>query len=225
MMMIAQSYASILDQIDGDVEAMLEHSRVAAELCGRYDFAYYPEWHVILAAWADRGVASDSPTRIESALDELRSIRGLARRPYYLSLLADAHQAAGHRHQARAVLDAALADAATSGEQWWVPELHRRLGTLDDDPSGAAAVRRALDLATAQGAWSLALRAAISLARRAPSEQATLRAVLDAVPEPARRDRHEAEAVLAGTVGQASTDASANASRTIDMPASHPISR
>jgi DNA-binding SARP family transcriptional activator len=224
MTMIAQSYAAILDQIRGDVEAMLEHATVAAELCSQYGFAYYREWPVILAAWADRGVGSDSPTRIERALDELRSIRGLARRPYYLSLLADAHQAAGHPRQARAVLDAALADAATSGEQWWVPELHRRLGTLDDGLGGEVAVRRAVDLATAQGAWSLTLRAAISLARRAPSEQATLRAVLDAVPEPARRDRLEAEAVLAGTVGHASTNASANASRTIDMPASRPIS-
>ena len=33
--MIAQSYAAILDQIDGDVEAMLEHTTVAAELCSR----------------------------------------------------------------------------------------------------------------------------------------------------------------------------------------------
>ena len=169
--MFAQSYAAILDQIGGDVEAMLKHTTAAAELCGQYGFAYYREWPLILAAWADRGVGSDSPARIERALDEMRSIRALARRPYYLSLLADAHQVAGDPRQARAVLEAALADAATSGEQWWVPELHRRLGTLDDGPGGEAAIRRAVDLATAQGAWSLALRAAISLARRAPSER------------------------------------------------------
>ena len=86
-------------------------------------------------------------------------------------------------------------------------------------------IRRAVDLATAQGAWSLALRAAISLALRSPSERATLRAVLDAVPEPARRDRLEAEAVLAGSVGHGRTNAGANASRTIDVPASPPMSR
>jgi hypothetical protein len=120
------------------------------------------------------------------------------------------------------VLDAALAGAATSGEQWWVPELHRSLGTLDDGPGGEVAARRAVNLATAQGAWSLALRAAISLARRAPSAQATLRVVLDAVPEPSRHDQLEAEAVLAGTIGHASTNASANGSRTIDLPASPP---
>lgn len=224
MRMIARSYAAILGQFDGDLEAMLEHGTVAAELCSRYGFAYYREWPVILAAWAAREDGSDSPTRIERALDALRSIRGLARRPYYLSLLADAHQAAGQLQHARATLDGALADAATSGEQWWVPELHRRLGTLDDGPGGEAADRRAVDLAVAQGAWSLALRAAIGLARRVPSEQATLRAALDAVAEPSRQDRLEAEAVLAGTGGYAPTNAGANASRTIGMPASprHP---
>ena len=170
--------------------------------CARqYGFAYYREWTAILAAWTDRGVGADSPARIERALDGMRSIRALARRPYYLSLLADSHLVAGDPRQARAVLGAALVHAAISGEQWWVPELHRRIGMLDDGPAGAAAVRRAVDLATAQGAWSLALRAAIGLALRAPSEQATLRAVLDAVPEPARRDRLEAEGVLSGTRG------------------------
>ncbi len=223
--MLAQSYAAILNQIDGDVDAMLQHGTVAAELCSQYGFAYYREWPLILAAWANRGVGSDSTARIERALDEMRSIRALARRPYYLSLLADAQEAAGDPGQARAVLEAALADAATSGEQWWVPELHRRIGTLDDGPSGEDAIRRAVALATAQGAWSLALRAAISLALRSPSERATLRAVLDAVREPVRRDRLEAEAVLAGTVGHGRTNAGANASRTIDVPASPPMSR
>jgi DNA-binding SARP family transcriptional activator len=223
--MMAQSYAAILNQIDGDVEAMLKHTTVAAELCSRYGFAYYRDWPLILAAWADRGVGSDSPARIKRAIDEMRSIRALARRPYYLSLLADAHETAGDPRQARAVLEAALADAAASGELWWVPELQRRLGALDDGPSGEAAIRRAVDLATARGGWSLALRAAISLARRSPSERATLRAILDAVREPARRDRLEAEAVLAGTVGHAGSIGAANASRTIDVPASPPMSR
>ena len=217
--MIAHSYAAILDQIDGNDGAMLQHATVAAELCSQYGFAYYRDWPLILAAWADRGVGSDSPARIERALDEMRSIRALARRPYYLSLLADAHEVAGDARQARAALEAALAAAATTGEQWWVPELHCRLGMLDDGLEGEAAVRRAVDVATAQGAWSLALRAAIRLARRARSEQATLRAVLDAVPEPARRDRLDADAVLGGTVGHASTNASTNASRTIEVPA------
>ena len=108
------------------------------------------------------------------------------------------------------MLGAALVHAAISGEQWWVPELHRRIGMLDDGPAGAAAVRRAVDLATAQGAWSLALRAAIGLALRAPSEQATLRAVLDAVPEPARRDRLEAEGVLCRHPGAWSDERFAN---------------
>ena len=215
--MLARSYAAILEQLNGQVDAMLEHAAVAAELCDRYSFAYYREWHRILRAWAERAVTSDSPTRIARALDDLRSIRAMARRPYYLSLFADAHQAARRPARARVVLRAALADAATSGEQWWVPELHRRLGTLDGGPSGEAAIRRALDVAAAQGASSLALRAAITLARRLPSERATLQRVLDAVPEPARLDRLAAIDLLDSIDATSLGERRSNDSRTVDM--------
>ena len=217
MTMIAHSYAAVLGQLHGDLDAMLEHASVAAELCRQYGFAYYREWPVILAAWADRGVRSDSPGRIERAIDEMRSIRALARRPYYLSLLADAHHAAGDEQQERRILHAALADAATSGEQWWVPEVYRRLASLDHGPGGEEALHRAIDLATEHGALSLALRAGVDLARRTNTEPAVLRAILEAIPEPAHDDRMRAEA-LAGTAGQAP----ANALRTMDMPASPP---
>ena len=201
------------------------HVAVAIQLSDRYGFAYYREWHKILQAWAERAVTSDSPTRIERALDDLRSIRAMARRPYYLSLLADAHQAARRPARARAVLRDALADAATSGEQWWVPELHRRLGTLDGGPRGEADLRRALDLAGAQGASSLALRAAIALARRAASERGTLQRVLDAVPEPARQDRRAALDVLGGLDVTSFGERGSNNSRTVDMQPSDFSSR
>lgn len=218
--LIARSYSAILEQLGGEVDAMLEHVAVAVHLCDRYGFAYYREWHRILRAWAERAATSDSATRIERALEDLRSIRAIARRPYYQSLLADAHQAARRPARARAVLRAALADAATSGEQWWVPELHRRLGTLDGGPEGEADLHRALDLAATQGASSLALRAAISLARRAPSERATLQRILDAVPEPARQDRLAAIDVLGGPGGLDVTsfgERRSNNSRTVDL--------
>ena len=225
MRMIARSYAAILEQLNGEVEAMMGHVAVAIQLSDRYGFAYYREWHKILQAWAERAVTSDSPTRIERALDDLRSIRGMARRPYYLSLLADAHQAARRPARARAVLRDALADAATSGEQWWAPELHRRLGTLDGGPRGEADLRRALDLAGAQGASSLALRAAIALARRAASERGTLQRVLDAVPEPARQDRRAALDVLGGLDVTSFGERGSNDSRTLDMQPSDFSSR
>jgi hypothetical protein len=222
MRVIALSYAAILNQLDGEVDAMLERVRVAFELCDRYDFAYYREWHRILGAWAERATSADSPTRIERALDDLRSIRAIARRPYYQSLLADAHQARRRPARARAALRAGLADAATSGERWWVPELHRCLGMLDDGPSGEAEIRTALDLAIDQGAGSLALRAAITLARRTPSERATLQRVLDAVPEPAPRDRFAAIDVLAGLDVTGFGERHPNDSRTVDLqPSGH----
>jgi DNA-binding SARP family transcriptional activator len=214
---LALSYAAILEQLNGDVDAMLKHAAVAIDLCDRYDFAYYREWHRILWAWADRSTRSDSTTRIERALDDLRSIRAMARLPYYQSLLADAHEAARRPARARAALQAALADATSSGEQWWVPELRRRLAILDRGPEGEIELRRALDIAVAQRAGSLALRAAISLAERASSERATLQRFLDAVPEPARQDRLAAIAVLDGLDVASPGERRANDSRTVDL--------
>ena len=61
------SYAAILSQLRDDISALKEHAEAAAELCARYDFAYYAEWPTILRAWADRETADDSAERIERA--------------------------------------------------------------------------------------------------------------------------------------------------------------
>ena len=50
MRMIARSYAAILEQLNGEVEAMMGHVAVAIQLSDRYGFAYYREWHKILQA-------------------------------------------------------------------------------------------------------------------------------------------------------------------------------
>ena len=54
VMTIAWSYAAILSQLRDDPSTLREHAAAAAELCARYDFAYYAEWSAILRAWADR---------------------------------------------------------------------------------------------------------------------------------------------------------------------------
>ena len=60
------------------------------EVCARYDFAYYGNWGLILAAGAPdcgtEGLDWPDPRR---PLHRLRSPGALARQPYYLSLLAE----------------------------------------------------------------------------------------------------------------------------------------
>ena len=53
-MTIARAYAAILAQLCDDIPALIAHATAAADLCARYDFAYYAEWPTIFRAWADR---------------------------------------------------------------------------------------------------------------------------------------------------------------------------
>lgn len=193
---VSHAYAAILSQIRGDTAAMSMHTAIAGEFCDRYRFAYYGEWCTILEAWAARGSSPDSADRIERALEDMEAIRALARRPYYLSLLADVHLAAGRPDVARAVLGEALSTALASGEAWWAPEIHRLLGELDVGEAAEREFRLAIDLAGRQGNGALALRAGISLARRDPEARQLLATILDSVPDPDTRERADAEGLI-----------------------------
>jgi hypothetical protein len=87
---IALAYSALLHQMRGDIVRMTTCAEDAAALCARYAFAYYGDWARVLLGWARgherpaEGIAS-----IEAALEQLDRHRAQARRPYYLSLLAE----------------------------------------------------------------------------------------------------------------------------------------
>jgi predicted ATPase len=113
------------------------------------------------------------------------------RQTFQLALLAESLKAGGRNDEGLAVAAEALAIVEATGERFYEAELHRLRGELllrqeaaegrpspaeptaasphDPDPSGLAEAeacfRRALDVARRQGAKSLELRAALSLAR------------------------------------------------------------
>jgi predicted ATPase len=71
---------------------------------------------------------------------------------------------------AMAAIDEALTESRANNERWWDAELHRLRGELllargSDDEEVDLALLRAKEIAEAQGAKSLELRAAMSLAR------------------------------------------------------------
>src|SRR5262245_7479779 len=93
-------------------------------------------------------------------------------RSYGLGMLARAYGNAGRVEEACGVVANALAAAERSGERFYEAELHRlhgeflqRGGTPDDYSRAEACFHRAIDVATAQRALSLKLRAVVSLAR------------------------------------------------------------
>ncbi len=110
---IALAYAAMLHQMRRDADHVLECAEAVVALCERYGFAYYGDWAHVLIGWA-RGLErpAEGVEMIESALDRLDANRAHARRPYYLSLLADVyrprepgacgfHSGDGHHDRAR----------------------------------------------------------------------------------------------------------------------------
>jgi DNA-binding SARP family transcriptional activator len=162
---VAHAYAALLGQFMRDRSMMLEHAAKATEVCTRYGVIYYREWGPILAAWdrSERAPGEESVAEIRRGLHVLRTLNAYPRRAYYLGLLAQALMRAGRVEEARATLDAALAYCAQSQEQWWSAELHRLRGEIADAPD--TWFQQALEIARAQGAKSLELRAAVSLVR------------------------------------------------------------
>jgi predicted ATPase len=92
-------------------------------------------------------------------------------RPYFLALLAEAYGTMGQPDVGLMALAEALTLVDATSERWYEPELHRLKGELllqqsaDHHATAQACFQHALDVARAQQARSLELRAATSLAR------------------------------------------------------------
>jgi hypothetical protein len=149
----------LLHQMRRDAGKVLSSAEEAVALCERYGFAYYGDWAHILIGWV-RGLERPAKgvERIESALDRFDAARAQARRPYYLSLLAETYTRLGNREKAASILDAAITMAHKRADGWWLPALYLQKSELDPPPRNAATFRCALELARAQNSRSLERR-------------------------------------------------------------------
>jgi hypothetical protein len=95
---------------------------------------------------------------IETALGHLDTQRAQARRPYYLSLLAETCDRAGEHARARTILTAAVAMAKTRGDTWWLPAIYLQQSEYEAGRTAVATRQRALDLARAQNSRGLERR-------------------------------------------------------------------
>jgi DNA-binding SARP family transcriptional activator len=156
---LAFAYASLLHQLRLDTEQTLRCADVVVELCKRYGFAYYNDWASVLIGWA-RG--QDNPAEgvaiIESALERLDRARALARRPYYLSLLAQVYSRLPKRDHTRSIVDRAIAMALERGEVWWLPALYLQRSELEIGSEREATLLTALTLARSQQSRTLEQR-------------------------------------------------------------------
>jgi DNA-binding SARP family transcriptional activator/predicted ATPase len=163
---LALAYAALLHQMRRDTAAVVESADAVVALCDKYGFAFYRDWAIVLLGWV-RG--QEQPAEgiaiIESALARLDADRAQARRPYYMSLLAETHQRTGNRDRAAALVDAAIAKALERPDVWWLPALYLQKSELEASHQRDAALRTALELASAQGSRALERRILASMSR------------------------------------------------------------
>jgi DNA-binding SARP family transcriptional activator len=156
---LALAYGALLHQMRLDPAGVLACAEAAVELCARHGFAYYGEWASVLIGWA-RG--QERPEEgipiIESALESLDRNRAQARRPYYLSLLADTYARLGKRDRATSIVESAIGMALDRGDVWWLPALYLRRSDFEAAPEREAMLQRALALARAQHSRGLEQR-------------------------------------------------------------------
>jgi tetratricopeptide (TPR) repeat protein len=161
---IALAYAALLQQMRRDPERVLEYAGKVVALCERYGFAYYGDWAGVLLGWVH---GQREPARgiemIESSLARLDAQRARARRPYYLSLLADTYRRAGQSDRAANIVDTAIALGVARGDAWWLPALFLQKSELDPPAERERSLREGLEIARKQHSLSLLARLSSAL--------------------------------------------------------------
>jgi DNA-binding SARP family transcriptional activator len=156
---LALAYAALLHQMRGDRARLIEAADGAIALSERFEFGYYGDWSRVLVGWA-RGHErpTDGVEIIESALAQLDAQRAQARRPYFLSLLAELYDMAGDRRRSALILESSIAMALERGDRWWLPAQYLQRSGLETATQGEATLHLALDLARTQGSRALERR-------------------------------------------------------------------
>ena len=152
--------------------AVAEHAEACVAISVEHGFSFWRADGIKLLGWAlaMQGRHTEGLAHIREGLSAYRAAGALTGVPFDLALLAEACGQAGLVEEGLAALGEALAIVDRTGERNYEAELHRLEGELRlkrEEPAEEAesCFRRAVDIARRQGAWSLELRAAMSLAR------------------------------------------------------------
>ena len=169
----ALTWASTVYQLRGELQAVQERAEALIALSTEQGFPFWFAFGTILRGWAmtAQRAGAEGIAQIRQGLVSYRATESELLRPYFLSLLAEAHGKVGQIEEGLALLNEALDTVKRTGERNWEAELHRRNGELLLMVHGQKMVeaeecfRKALDIARRQQAKSLELRAAMSLSR------------------------------------------------------------
>ena len=161
---VALAYGAITHQMRHDMSELRDTVSELCKLCGRYGFAYYREWGLILDGWSRPDESGVDLARLGIA--NLKTAGSFARRPYWLSLLADLLARNDRLSAAQAALDAALVAGRERDDLWWLPEVMRLRAAHDTGDAAISRLRSAAEMAAAHGSVGLLRRCEHDLARR-----------------------------------------------------------
>ena len=163
---LALAYSAVTHQMRQDLPRLRDVVAELLDLCGRYEFAYYREWALILDGWSTGGGRDGCGARLaELGIGNLKAQGAFARQPYWLSLLADLQAREGRPGAASATLDAALTAGHAHDDRWWLPEVMRMRAGFDPPERAVARLRAAADLAAGHGSVALVRRCEDELRR------------------------------------------------------------
>jgi predicted ATPase len=170
----ALAFAAVFHQLRRERPTAQQYADEAIALSAEHGLPLYEAMARVVRGWARIGQGDK-----EQAADEVR--QGLAAwestgaqlmRPHFLALLAEGCAPTGREDSGLRLLDEALAVSESTGERHYQSELYRLQGErlltgAREHGAGAAAAcfEQSLAIARQQGALSLELRAAVSLAR------------------------------------------------------------
>jgi adenylate cyclase len=169
----ARAQRAYLHQFRREVGEAAEWAQSAVTLAHEQGFPFREATGTVLLGWAvalkfghEEGIGM-----LRQGLETCREIGAELDRPYFLALLAEACSALDRHEEGLYALAEALATVENSRAFFYEAELHRLTGSLLLKAGSLhvqqveASFQTALEIARRQGAKSLELRAAVSLAR------------------------------------------------------------
>jgi class 3 adenylate cyclase/predicted ATPase len=183
---LALNFASWLHQLRGEGEAVQDRTTNAIALASEQGLPYWLAQSTILRGWrmTEQDQVAAGIKQMRQGLEDYRGTGAMLTETYFLALLAESYGKMGRAREGLSILADALARANNSGERFYEAELHRlkgeltlqcysqlsenRQSTISDAEAVAQAdtcFRKAIEIASAQQAKSLELRAVMSLAR------------------------------------------------------------
>jgi predicted ATPase len=169
----ALNMAVLVHHFRREVQAVQERAEALIGLSTEQGFPMWLAYGTIMRGWAltAQGEGAEGIAQMRQGLVAHRATGAEIQRPYFLSLLAEAHGEVGQPEEGLTALVEALAIVDNTGERYWEAELHRRKGEFllmkQGQKVGEAeeCFRQALETARRQQAKSLELRVAMSLSR------------------------------------------------------------